>query len=74
MATDIAFNQTLKSGFDRPRPDRVSQEAAVYTASFSSGHSLMAAVVFLTLSVLLARTLKSKVEKGYEIFWQSLWL
>lgn len=68
VATGIAFSQTLKSGFDRPRPDLVSQEAAVYTASFPSGHSLMAAVVYLTLSVLLARTLKSNVEKGYVIF------
>ncbi len=67
VTTGIAFSQTLKSFFDRPRPDIVSHEAAVYTASFPSGHSMMAAIVYLTLGVLLARTLDSKVAQGYVI-------
>ncbi|WP_341864191.1 phosphatase PAP2 family protein [Gymnodinialimonas sp. 57CJ19] len=67
VATGTALSQFLKFGFDRARPDLVSQEAAVYTASFPSGHSMMAAIVYLTLAVLLARTLHGKVAKAYVI-------
>ncbi|WP_458618435.1 phosphatase PAP2 family protein [Gilvimarinus sp. F26214L] len=51
----ILVSTLLKSGFDRPRPDLVPHGATVYTASFPSGHSMMSAVVYLTLGVLLAR-------------------
>jgi undecaprenyl-diphosphatase len=44
----------LKLGFDRARPDIVPHGAVVYTASFPSGHSMMAAVTWLTLGALLA--------------------
>jgi undecaprenyl-diphosphatase len=44
----------LKLGFDRARPDLVPHGAMVYTASFPSGHSMMAAVTYLTLGALLA--------------------
>jgi undecaprenyl-diphosphatase len=44
----------LKAGFDRARPDLVPHAAPVFTASFPSGHSLMAAVTYLTLGALLA--------------------
>lgn len=44
-----------KAGFDRPRPDLVPHAARVYTTSFPSAHSMMAAVVYLTLGALLAR-------------------
>jgi undecaprenyl-diphosphatase len=67
VGTGILLSQFLKSGFDRPRPDLVSHEAAVYTASFPSGHSLMAAIVYLTLGVLIARTLEHGVTKAYII-------
>nr|WP_298373355.1 phosphatase PAP2 family protein [uncultured Halomonas sp.] len=45
----------LKMLFDRPRPDLVSHGSIVYTASFPSGHSMMAAVTYLTLTALLIR-------------------
>lgn len=67
VTTGIALSQMLKSGFDRPRPELISHEAAVYTASFPSGHSLMAAIVYLTLAVLLSRTLERKAAKAYVI-------
>jgi undecaprenyl-diphosphatase len=45
----------LKRGFDRPRPGLVLYLAPVTTASFPSGHAMLAAVVYLTLGALLAR-------------------
>lgn len=44
-----------KEFFDRPRPDLVPHGSIVQTASFPSGHSMMAAVTFLSLGVLIAR-------------------
>ncbi|RYD65597.1 MAG: phosphatase PAP2 family protein, partial [Verrucomicrobiaceae bacterium] len=57
----------LKQGFDRPRPDLVPHGTAVTNASFPSGHSMMAAVVYLTLGILLARTQKSRPLRIYII-------
>lgn len=45
----------LKSGYNRPRPELVEYGAWVHNASFPSGHSMMSAVVYLTLGMLLAR-------------------
>lgn len=45
----------LKMGFDRARPDLVPHGSIVYTASFPSGHSMMAAVTYLTLGAMLAQ-------------------
>ncbi|OHB68658.1 MAG: hypothetical protein A2Y77_15845 [Planctomycetes bacterium RBG_13_62_9] len=46
----------LKSLFARPRPEFAAPDAYVLTASFPSGHSMLSAVVYLTLGALLART------------------
>lgn len=51
-----ALSNLMKFGFDRPRPSLVPHQVEVYTASFPSGHALMAAVVYLTLGVLISRT------------------
>lgn len=40
--------------FDRPRPDLVPHGAYVYSASFPSGHSTLAAATYLTLGMLVA--------------------
>ena len=45
----------LKRSFDRDRPDIVPHLSHVYTSSFPSGHSMLSAVVYLTLGTLLAR-------------------
>lgn len=45
----------LKSGFDRPRPDLVPHGSIVNSSSFPSGHSMTAAVVYLTLAAVLIR-------------------
>lgn len=51
----VLVSGLAKSLFDRPRPDLVPHGSMVYTSSFPSGHSMMAAVAFLTLGVLIAR-------------------
>lgn len=50
----IVMSSLLKMGFDRPRPDLVAHGSYVYTASFPSGHSMMASAVYFTLAALLA--------------------
>jgi undecaprenyl-diphosphatase len=55
----------LKAGFDRARPDLVPHGSLVYTASFPSGHAVMAAVTYLTLGALLARVHASVAVKVY---------
>ncbi len=46
----------LKQGFNRPRPDLVEHATLVSNPSFPSGHSTMAALVWLTLGIVIART------------------
>lgn len=56
----------LKGMFDRPRPELVS--ALSFTTgfrSFPSGHSVMAAAVFLTMGALLTRLVKPWGHKVY---------
>jgi len=61
----IILSSTLKSFFDRPRPDIVPHSTYVMSASFPSGHSMLSAVVFLTLGGLLARYIKTRRLKIY---------
>ena len=49
------FSHVAKWVFDRPRPDLVPHGTLVTSASFPSGHSMMAAVVWLTLAALVTR-------------------
>lgn len=56
VVTGLVISNLLKSGFDRPRPDLVPHGTITYTASFPSSHSMMSAVVFLSLGILLAKT------------------
>ncbi|MEX2578179.1 MAG: phosphatase PAP2 family protein [Verrucomicrobiales bacterium] len=60
-----ALGNTLKRGYDRPRPDLVQHHADVTSASFPSGHAMMSAVVYLTLGLLLARALPGRWLKVY---------
>lgn len=61
----MLLNTFLKIGFDRPRPDLVPHEVAVYTASFPSGHAMLSAIVYLTLGALLVRTQPKRRLKAY---------
>jgi undecaprenyl-diphosphatase len=51
----VALGFALKAGFERPRPDLVAHGAKVFSASFPSAHSMLSAIVYLTLGMLLAR-------------------
>lgn len=55
----------LKSLFARPRPDLVPHLSYVVSTSFPSGHSLMSAVVYLTLGSLLTNLVASFRLKCY---------
>ena len=68
----IVLSFVLKATFARPRPDLVPHLSYVVTASFPSGHSMMAAAVYLTLAAMLARLQKSLVVKAYILLWALL--
>lgn len=68
----VVLGTVLKAFFDRPRPELVPHLSYVYTASFPSGHSLNAAVVYLTLGVLLARLQKRRILKIYIMLFAAL--
>lgn len=55
----------LKDVYDRPRPGFLPHGQVVYTQSFPSGHSMNAAVVYLTLATILARAQRRRVERIY---------
>lgn len=55
----------LKAFFDRARPDLVPHQMEVYTASFPSGHSMLAAVAYLTLGAMLMRLQDGWRAKAY---------
>ncbi len=57
----------LKQLFNRPRPDVVPHLSHVFTTSFPSGHSLLSAVVYLTLGSLLAASVSRRRLKAYFI-------
>jgi undecaprenyl-diphosphatase len=65
VLSGVALSQTAKWAYARPRPELVPHGAEVFSASFPSGHAMMAAVVYLTLGSLLARTQSGQAVKAY---------
>ena len=61
----MAISSLLKNQIGRQRPDLVPHGDIVFTASFPSGHSLLSAVVFLTLGAMLARFVEGRRLKAY---------
>lgn len=61
------FNTGMKYFFSRERPDVVPHLAEVSTASFPSGHSMMSAVIYLTLGALLTRLVSGTKLRVYII-------
>lgn len=58
-----------KAGFSRPRPELVPHSVEVATSSFPSGHSMMAAVTYLTLAVMLSR---NEPRRAMKVFYFAL--
>lgn len=63
----LVMSNFLKFHYHRPRPDLVPHLSKVMTSSFPSGHSMMSAVVYLTLGALLARLVRPVRLKIYFI-------
>jgi len=63
----LVLSSLLKYTVDRPRPDLVPYGNLIYTSSFPSGHSMMSAVVYLTLAALVVRLMEKKRLKGYAL-------
>jgi undecaprenyl-diphosphatase len=66
-AGGLALSHLLKWLIERPRPRLSEHLSHVYTSSFPSGHSMMSAVVYLTLGTLLARVVARRTLKLYFI-------
>lgn len=60
----MAISAVLKTLFDRSRPDLVPHEV-MYTTGFPSQHSMMSAIVYLTLAALLARVQPTAALRAY---------
>ena len=61
----LGVSTLLKYSIDRDRPNLVPHGSVVYTASFPSGHSMLAASTYLTMAALLARVQRSRRIKAY---------
>lgn len=61
----VIITNALKLAFARPRPEFSNYEPLIATASFPSAHSMMSAVVYLTLGALIARTRPDPLVRAY---------
>ncbi len=64
-AGGVGVSVLLKELFARPRPDVVPHLAIVHTHSFPSGHSMLSAVVYLSLGVVVATAVSSRRLRAY---------
>jgi undecaprenyl-diphosphatase len=65
MVGGTALSSVLKAFFERPRPDIVPALTNVTSLSFPSGHSMMSAVAYLTIAVLIGRSSPSPAVRLY---------
>lgn len=61
----LLLNKSLKAFFGRERPDIVPHLSEVSSASYPSGHSMISSIIYLTLGVMLARSVKSRRLRVY---------
>lgn len=59
------LSTAIKLLISRPRPDLVSHEAEIYSASFPSGHTLMATATWITFAMLLGADLDNRRLRDY---------
>ena len=69
VAGGTLISSALKAMFDRPRPDLVPHAVEVTSASFPSGHSMLAMVTYLTLGAVLAEVQTKSRFKIYILGW-----
>ena len=69
VAGGTLLSSLLKSGFDRPRPDLVPHAVEVSSASFPSGHAMLATITYLTLAAMLAQAQERRRVQVYLISW-----
>ena len=65
LAGGVGLSEGLKGLFERVRPPSVYQAVETVNASFPSGHALLSTVFYLTVGVLLARTLPRRRLKSF---------
>lgn len=61
----MMLNKSLKVYFGRERPDIVPHLSEVSSASYPSGHSMISSIIYLTLGVMMARSVKSRRLRVY---------
>lgn len=61
----LLMSEGLKQLFQRERPSVVPHLVPVHSLSFPSGHSMLSAVTYLTLGVLLVKTVAHRGSKVY---------
>jgi len=61
----LILSVALKHVYERPRPHLVPYLSGTFTTSFPSGHSMLSAIVYLTLGTLLARVVEDRRIKFY---------
>ena len=59
------LSMLLKHFIGRPRPDLVPHATQVFSASFPSGHAMLATVVYLTVAALSVRLLPTRILQVY---------
>lgn len=68
----LAASGLLKQLFQRERPTVVPHLVTVQSLSFPSGHSMLSAVVYLTLGALLLKTVADRASRIYVLAWALL--
>ncbi len=72
IASGLLVSLALKDTYHRPRPNLVPYKSIVSTTSFPSGHSMLAALTYLTLGALLARSYGRRRLKAYVLILAAL--
>ena len=67
LAGGVALSEGLKAVFGRERPPEDLQAVETLNASFPSGHSLLSAVFYLSIGVMLTRAFPERHFKAYVI-------
>lgn len=65
LAGGVALSEGLKAVFGRERPPEALQAVETLNASFPSGHSLLSAVFYLSIGVMLTRAFPERHFKAY---------